>query len=116
MGIYKREKIWYIDYYLPGGKRTREAAGTSKKLAEQLLAKRKAEILDGKFDVNRPDAILFTEFAEEFLEYAQTTKKEKTYLFHKNSLIALNSYFKESCIGKITPYDIEQFKVKISFR
>ncbi len=89
----------------------REAAGTSKKLAEQLLAKRKAEILDGKFDVNRPDAILFTEFAGEFLEYANTTKKERTHRFHKNSLVALNKFFGESYLGKITPYEIEQFKL-----
>jgi len=31
MGVYKKGINWYIDYYLPNGKRKREKVGPSKK-------------------------------------------------------------------------------------
>jgi len=112
MGIYERNRKWYIDYYLPGGKRVREVAGTSKKLAEKLLAKRQTEILEGKYDVNRPSPILFSEFTLDFLEYCESSKKWNTYIFHKVNLNSLGKEFSEIFIGQITSYDIEQYKIK----
>jgi len=49
VGIYKRGKIWYIDYYDQYGKRHREAVGPNKRQAEQVLAKRKIEVAENKF-------------------------------------------------------------------
>jgi|GEM_PF-6949261 hypothetical protein len=39
-GLYKRGKIWYIHYHADGV-RKREAAGTSRQLAREILAKRR---------------------------------------------------------------------------
>lgn len=112
MSVYKRADKWYIDYYLPGGKRIREAAGSSKKLAEKLLAKRQAEVLKGKFNVNRKDPVLFSEFAKEFLAFCKASKKKNTHRFHFNNLKSLLKEFDEKYIGNITPYDIEQYKIR----
>jgi len=49
MGIYKRGKTWYIDYYDQFGKRHGEAVGPNKRQAEQVLAKRKIEVAENKF-------------------------------------------------------------------
>ncbi len=116
MAVYKQKSSdsWYIDYYIPGGRRIREVAGSSKKLAQQLLAKRKAEILEGKYQVNRPDPIYFREFAREFLDYCEATKKRSTLRFHRNSLNRLGEEFNEVFLGDITPYMIEQYKIKRS--
>lgn len=114
MGVYKQKKSskWYIDYYLPGGKRVREVTGSSKKLAEKLLARRKAEILERKYNVNRPDPIRFSELTDEFLEYCKASKKPNTYLFHKTNPKNLNLTFKDRFVDEITAYEIEQYKVK----
>jgi len=76
MGIYKKGKNWYIDYYLPNGKRKREKIGPSKKQAELVLNKRKAEIAEGKFfDIKKEEKISFTRMAEEYLEvYSKPNK------------------------------------------
>jgi len=77
MGVYKKGKNWYIDYYLPNGKRKREKIGTNKKQAELVLNKRKVEIAEGKFlDVKREKKVPFDEMAKEYLEvYSKPNKK-----------------------------------------
>jgi len=42
-------KTWYIDYYDQYGKRHREAVGPNKRLAEQVLAKRKTQVAENRF-------------------------------------------------------------------
>ncbi|MEE8382739.1 MAG: hypothetical protein V3R78_12780 [Thermodesulfobacteriota bacterium] len=43
MGVYKKDLNWYIDFYL-NGQRKREMVGPSKKEAELIVGKKKAEI------------------------------------------------------------------------
>ena len=64
MAIYRRGKNWYIDFTFKG-QRIRESIGTSRKVAEAVVAKRKAEIAENKFlDVRKePDPIKFYDFA-----------------------------------------------------
>ena len=53
MSIYLKESNWYIDYYA-NGRRKREMIGPSKKLAQEVLRKRKVEIAENKFlDIKR---------------------------------------------------------------
>jgi len=88
MGVFKRtykgmdgkkKDYWYIDYVLDG-KRKWESVGqvgtVSKEHAKKLLALRKTEILQGKFNTPKPKAIpTFSEFAKEYLEFAKGNKK-----------------------------------------
>jgi len=75
MGIFKKGKNWYIDYYV-NGRRKRECIGPSKKLAETVLHKRKIEIAEGKYlDNNRREKVKFEEMARLFLEYSRVNKK-----------------------------------------
>jgi integrase len=112
MGIYKQKNSdnWYIDYYLPGGKRIREVAGTSRKLAEQLLGKRKAQILEGKFNVERPDAITFEEILKKYFDYASTSIKPTTFRRYKVSANQLKPFFDGRFIHQISAYDFERYK------
>jgi hypothetical protein len=58
MAIYQRGKSWYIDFTFHG-QRIREMVGPSRRLAEAVIAKRKAEIAENKFlDVRKdPPAV-----------------------------------------------------------
>jgi hypothetical protein len=54
MGVYLRHGNYCIDYTLPNGRRKRETIGPDKKLAENVLRKRKLEIAENKFlDIRR---------------------------------------------------------------
>lgn len=58
MGIFRRGKDWWIDYYFQG-RRKREKIGSSKSLAETVLKKRKVEIAENKFlDIQRDDRLV----------------------------------------------------------
>ncbi len=79
MGVFKRtikgkdgrkKERWYIDYVLDG-KRKWESVGVvgeiSKEQAKKLLALRKTEILQDKFNAPKPKIIpTFSEFAREY--------------------------------------------------
>jgi hypothetical protein len=48
MATFKKQGVWWIDFYVCGN-RKRERIGPSHKLAEEVLHKRKVEIAEGKF-------------------------------------------------------------------
>ena len=55
MGVFRRGKDWWIDYYVQG-RRRREKVGSSKTLAEMSFKKRMIEIAENKFlDIQRDD-------------------------------------------------------------
>ena len=80
MSVYKRGENWYIDFTFKG-QRIRKSIGPSRKGAEAVIAKKKAEIAENKFlDVRKePDPVKFHEFAKEYLQWAKANKKESTY-------------------------------------
>ncbi len=111
----KKEKkkikvVWYIDYYFEG-KRIREAIGPNKKLAEKSLAIRKAEIAQGKYDIQKlKPSITFNELAEIYIEYAKANKKS-----WKRDVVSLNSlfkFFKTMRLKSITSFHVEKYKLK----
>ena len=69
----KGKKKWYIDYVVDGKRKWKsvgEVGVVSKADAKKLLALRKTEILQGKFNAPKPKIIpTFSEFAKEYLEF-----------------------------------------------
>jgi hypothetical protein len=59
MGVFKKDNRWYIDYYVPDGKRKREIvtipgvdpSKISRGDAQKALSIRKAQIAEGKFEI-----------------------------------------------------------------
>jgi len=84
MGVFKKGNRWYIDYYLPDGKRRREVvtipgvdpARVTRRDAERALSIRKAEIAQGKFDIAKTHKpVLFDKLMAEYLEWARINHK-----------------------------------------
>ena len=58
MGITKKNGKWVIDYYA-NGRRIRETIGASRKLAQDVLGKRKLQIAEDKFlDIKKAEKVL----------------------------------------------------------
>jgi len=77
MGVYKDKKVqkWFTDDYHEG-RRVRECVGTSKREAEQALAIRKAEILQGRYQMQgKRRSPRFDEFGKTYLEHAKQHKR-----------------------------------------
>jgi integrase len=113
MSIYKRGENWYIDFTFKG-QRIRESIGPSRKGAEKVIAKKKAEIAENKFlDVRKePDPIKFHDFAKEYLEWSKTSKKESTCYGDLIMMGHLDNEFEEKMIQEITLWDVEKWKAK----
>ncbi len=113
MAIYQRGENWYIDFYFKG-QRVRECIGPSRKGAEAVIAKKKAEIAENKFLDKRkdPDPIKFHDFAKEYLQWSKTNKKESTYYGDLIMMRHLDKEFEGKTIQEITSWDIEKWKAK----
>lgn len=109
MAIITKKGQYFIDYYFQG-KRYREKAGTNKREAEHALAIRKAEILQGRFQIRQPSRTTFADFAESYMVYAKANKR--SWLRDHTSLTHLLPVFGAKKLGDITTHAIEAYKIK----
>jgi len=108
MGIYKRGENWFIDYYV-NGKRKREKIGPDKRLAKNILRKRKVQIAENRFlDIKKKPKVLFENMAKVYLDYARTNKK--SYKSDELHLKQLATFFGGKYLYQINPLMIEQYK------
>lgn len=112
MGIYRRGKYWWLDYSFRR-RRIREPAYTAnKKLAERLLAKRRASIFEGRFGLRdiQPTPFL-DEYATLYLEtYSKTNKKPQSHRRDQLSIAHLKAFFRGRRLGEVQPMDIERYR------
>jgi integrase len=111
MGVFKKGKNWYIDYYVKGH-RKRKKIGPSKKLAEQVLKDVQTKIAKKEYlGILEEKKILFEDFAQQYLEYSKTNKSTATYQRSERfSVKNLLSTFKGKYLFEITPQMIEKYK------
>ncbi|HLE24948.1 MAG TPA: tyrosine-type recombinase/integrase [Thermodesulfobacteriota bacterium] len=122
MGVFRRtikgkdgkKEYWYIDYVLDA-KRKWESVGqvgrVSKEHAKKLLALRKTEILQGKFNAPKPKTIpTLSEFAKEYLEFEKGNKKSWDRDMY--AVIRLMPFFGSYRLKDISPILIEKYKLE----
>jgi len=117
MGVYKKENRWYLDYYLPDGKRKREVVTISginpnnitRLEAEKALSIRKAEMAQGKFNIeSTKKQIKFEQLVKEYLKWADENHKSP-----KRDHIACKHLLKDFSgkkISDISLWHIEKYK------
>ena len=111
MGVYRKGIDWYIDFYV-NGRRKREKIGPNKKLARNVLRKRKVEIAENRFlDVRKQHKVKFEDFANKFLEvHSKPNKKSWKSDFY--NLVKLRPVFGGRYLYNISQKDIEEYKAK----
>lgn len=108
MGIIKKGGSWFIDYRVEG-RRRREKIGASKRLAEAVLAKRQADIAEGKFlDRKRIPRVRFEDYAADYLEYSRANKRN--YGRECYTMRHLLKAFGDRWLGEVTVWLVEQYK------
>jgi integrase len=108
MGVFKKQGVYWIDYYV-SGHRKRERIGPDKRLAETVLRKRKVEIAEGKFlEKKRPVTTTFDELADAYLSYSR--KNKRSWDRDIRSVKHLAAVFSRKRLVDISPADIERYK------
>jgi hypothetical protein len=111
MGVFKRGKNYWIDYYVDG-RRKREKIAPDRKLAEKVLHKRKSQIAENKFlDIKRQPKYRFEELVQEYLNFSKTNKKSY-YQADVPNTRKLLSHFRGKFLYEIKPLDIEKYKTQ----
>jgi hypothetical protein len=113
MRVFQRGKNWYVDFRFKG-QRIRECIGPSRKTAEAVIAKRKAEIAENKYlDVRKElKPLEFHAFAVEYIAWAKANKKPTSYREDITKMRRLDREFCGQDIRQITTDQIEKWKTK----
>jgi hypothetical protein len=110
MAVFKKQRVYWIDYYV-NGYRKRERIGPDKRLAETVLRKRKVEIAEGRFlEKERPITTTFNEMAEVYLIYARDHQQKRSWARNRTSVITPSAYFGEKRLTELTPAQVEQYQ------
>lgn len=105
MGIFRRQNVWWIDYYA-NGQRMRERVGPSHRLAEDVLAKRKSGVAEGKFFPERQKQnVTFREMSKKYMDlHGQYLASTPEYMLKE--LLAL---WGDKKLTAITVGDIQEY-------
>jgi integrase len=117
MGVFKKQGVYWIDYYA-SGHRKRERIGPDKRLAETVLRKRKVEIAEGKYlDKQRPITTTFDELADAYWRWIRPdeeagipARKRSWKSSDRYALSQLRAYFGGTPLTAITPALVEQYR------
>ncbi len=109
MGTYLKGENWYIDYYA-NGRRRREKIGPSKKLAKEVLQKRKVQIAENRFlDVKKNQKIRFEDFAQDFIvSYSKPNKR--SWWRDAGIVKLLSGFYGGKYLHEIDVKSIEEYK------
>ena len=98
---------YWIDYYLPGGKRKRETVSYSIKEAQAAEGKKKALKKENRlFDILPESKMTFSELSTWYLNL-EKVKSLASYSIIQGYLKKFNSQFGDTIINKILPEDLE---------
>jgi len=109
MGLYKRNKVWWIAISHQGKQIRRPTGTANRKLAEAILAKVTVNIIEGRFfEVLEEKTRTFDEMMEQYLRkhVIKLASKESYRYYVKN----LRSFFGPLTLAEITPKRIVKYK------
>jgi integrase len=112
MGIFLKDKNWYIDYYVKGHRKRRKI-GPSKKLALQALKNAQIKIARGEYlGIYDEKKIRFEDFVKKYLDFSKANKARSSHRRDEVSTDHLKLFFKGKNVFEITPRLIEKYKIK----
>jgi integrase/recombinase XerD len=107
-GIYKRGEIWWITFQDLSGRQRRETTGSSnKRLAERLLAVRKAEVVEQRLGLPRSHSPRLKAWAKDFLLQIPHSNTRDRYSASVNNLV---EFFGDIRLADITREALHRFQ------
>jgi integrase len=111
MSLYQRGKSWYYDFQYRGERYTGCVGPVSRTVAKEILAKKKAEAVEGRYELpsKRPSPV-FEDMAEEYLRYYGANRRPRSLRRHQMAFRALKPILAGKRLSEITPFLIERYK------
>ena len=110
--MFKRGDVWWACIRHRGKKRQVSLETSNKKLAREIEAKIKAEIIEGRyFEKLEGDSKIFEEMMEQFMEEHAPTVSLSMQKSYRGSLQHLQSFFGGMYVSDISSKDISRYKV-----
>ena len=111
MAVYRKNEAWWIDTYIKG-KRIRRKIGPDKETAELVEKDLKVKAAKGEhLGIMEERKVYFKDFAQKYLEWAQTNKSPTTYARDETTVHKhLIPFFKGKYLASITPRHLEEYK------
>lgn len=105
----KRGVVWSIDVRV-NGRRIRKTVGT-KREAEIIEARIKADARAERWELKKPEDLLFSDVVERYLEYTELNTAQSTYQNDKYRIEAnLVPFFGDTLLRSIEHEDVEAYK------
>ncbi len=112
MGLYKRQKVWWMSFVCTGKRYRRSTATDNQKLAQRIYDKIKGQIAEGKwFDVLEEEERTFKDLMDRYMAEHSKPKK-RSWLRDEVSLSHLNPFFGSKTLEEISPEMISRYKAK----
>jgi integrase len=111
MSLYQRGKSWYYDFKYRGERYTGCIGAVSKTVAKEILAKKKAEAVEGRYELpSKKPSPLFEAVADEYLRYYRVNRAPKSVRRHEMAYRAIRPLFEGKRLSDITPFLLERYK------
>lgn len=108
--VFKRKRVWYLDYFVNGARVRESAETTNKTVAERLLVKKLNAIDEGTYThIPKAKEVLLFDYIERYLK---TYFKSDVWHESKISLFKpLKNFFGNVALHKLTPALIADYRV-----
>jgi hypothetical protein len=111
MSLYQRGRSRYYDFLYRGERHTGCIGPVSKTVAKEILAKKKAEAVEGRYELpSKKPSPMFEAIAEEYLRYYRANRRPRSVEGHEMAYRALKPFFAGKRVEDITPLLIERYK------
>jgi hypothetical protein len=94
MSLYQRGKSWYYDFLYRGGRYTGCIGPILRTVAKEILAKKKAEAVEGRYELpSKKPTPKLEEFAQEYFAYYRANRRPRSAERHETSYHAMRPTF-----------------------
>ncbi len=113
MGLFKRNKVWWMTFTYQGQQVRRSTGATDRRLAENILSKVKVQIVEGQFFERREEQDrTFGEMMDRYMKERAALKAPKSRLRDHAALTHLLPLYKDKVLAAITPKLMAGYKTQ----
>lgn len=111
MSLYQRGKSWYYDFRHRGERYTGCIGAVSKTVAKEILAKKKAEAVEGRYELpSKKPSPRLEEFITDYFAYYRANRRPRSVTRHEVSWRAMQPTFGSKRLDEISPFDLERYR------
>ena len=113
MGLYKRQRTWWMRFDYRGQTVRRTTGTTDRRLAESIFAKVRVKMAEGRyFDRLQEEDRTVAEMMARYLTERSAFKAPKSYQRDQQALKHLLPIFGDTCLGAVTPRLLAAYKAQ----